>query len=165
MATQKELIIKDGIREGFRSGTSRLAERACYGYIKSKENELVVIKAEADIVRWIFECYLAGNSLGKIANRLAAQGIPSPTGNVKWNRQAIYKLLSNEKYAGCALLQKTFTEDGRQIRNNGQEKRYLYHNNNPAIISLETFKAVQNEKSRRSKNLEQATSKEWIMSL
>lgn len=158
-------MIKGGIREGFKDGTSKMADRPCYGYTKSDNGKLIINEAEAKVVYWIFERYLAGESLGKIADGLAAQGILSPTGNPKWNRQAIDKLLSNEKYAGCALLQKTITEDGKQIRNEGQAGRYLYQNNNPVIISLETFKAVQEEKLRRSKNPEQAAGREWVMSL
>ena len=55
---------------------------------------------EAKVVSWIFERYLAGDSLGKIAAGLERQGILSPTGKPKWNREAIDKLLSNEKYTG-----------------------------------------------------------------
>lgn len=161
----KELMIKGGIREGFRDGTSKLADRPCYGYRKLDDGRLTINKAEAKTVRWIFERYLSGDSLGKIADGLAAQGIPSPTGNAKWNRQAIDKLLSNEKYAGCALLQKTITEDGKQIRNDGSISQFLYQHDNPSIISMETFKAVREEKLRRSKNQEKASDRTWIMSL
>ena len=50
---------------------------------------------EAQMVCWIFEQYLSGKSLGKIAAGLERQGMPSPTGKSKWNREAIDKLLSN----------------------------------------------------------------------
>jgi hypothetical protein len=165
VVTLKELSVKGGIREGFRDGTSKMADRPCYGYSKSGDGSLVINEAEAKIVLWIFKRYLAGDSLGKIANGLAAKGIPSPTGKAKWNRQAIDKLISNEKYIGCALLQKTVTENGKQVRNNGVESSYLYQNNNPAIIAMETFKAVQEEKLSRSKNPEQTADRAWIMSL
>jgi hypothetical protein len=165
MLNIKELQIKGGIREGFRDGTSKLADRPCYGFSKSDDGRLSINKAEAKIVLWIFKRYLSSDSLGKIANGLAAKGIPSPTGNEKWNRQAIDKLLSNEKYAGCALLQKTVTEKGKQIRNNGLENRYLYQNNNPPIIPMETFKAVQEEKLSRSRNPGQTADRSWVMSL
>ena len=165
VATIKELMIKGGIREGFQEGTSKLAGRPCYGYIRSNDGSLIINETEAENVRWIYERYLAGDSLGKIADGLTEQGIASPTGNPKWNRQAINKLLSNEKYTGCALLQKTYTENGRQVRNNGQTSQYLYHNNNPAIISHESFESVQNEKLRRSRNPEQALNHELNISL
>lgn len=98
--TLKELMTKGGIREGFRDGTSRMADRPCYGYIKANDGSLTIYESEAKIVRWIFERYLAGDSLGKIAGGLADQSIPSPTGKERWNRQAIDKLLYNEKYIG-----------------------------------------------------------------
>jgi hypothetical protein len=165
MTTLKELRIKVGIRDGFQKGVSKLANRHCYGYTKSGNGNLIINETEAETVRRIFTRYLAGYSLGKIVDDLATQGIISPTGNAKWNRQAIDKLLSNEKYVGCALLQKTLTEHGRQIRNDGQVNRFLYKNNNPAIISMETFKVVQEEKLRRYKNPKQTAGCEWIMFL
>lgn len=45
-----------------------------------------------------FEYYLAGASLEKIVDMLFAKGIASPTGNAKWTRSAVDKLLSNKKY-------------------------------------------------------------------
>ena len=62
---------------------------------RSSDGELTLNPEEAKVVSWIFERYLAGDSLGKIAARLEKQGIPSPTGRPKWNREAIDKLLSN----------------------------------------------------------------------
>ena len=103
---------------------------------------------EAKVVRWIFERYLAGDSLGKIASGLEQQGIPSPTGRPKWNREAINKLLSNKKYTGWVILQKTISTGTVQIENNGPMERYLYTGSHEAIISDEMFKAVQKEKQK-----------------
>ena len=68
-----------------------------YGYVLINE-EIIVHEEKADAVRGIFEYYLAGASLGKIADMLHAKGIPSPSGNPKWSRAAVDKLLSNAKY-------------------------------------------------------------------
>ena len=68
-----------------------------YGYVLAGE-EIVVHEEKADVVRSIFEYYLAGASLGKIVDMLFAKGIPSPTGNLKWTRAAVDKLLANKKY-------------------------------------------------------------------
>ena len=106
---------------------------------------------EAKVVCWIFERYLVGDSLGKIVVGLERQGIPSPTGRSKWNREAIDKLLSNEKYTGRVLLQKTLSTGAVQIENNGLMERYLYTGSHEAIISDEMFMAVQQEKLSRSK--------------
>ena len=106
---------------------------------------------EAKVVCWIFEQYLVGNSLGKIAAGLERQGIPSPTGRPKWNREAIDKLLSNEKHTGRVPLQKIVSTGAVQIENDRLMDRYLYTDTHEAIIPDEMFMAVQQEKLSRSK--------------
>ena len=124
------------------------------GYEVGSNGELAVNPEEAKVVRWMFEQYLAGDSLGKIASGLEQQGIPSPTSRPKWNREAINKLLSNEKYTGRVILQKTISTGTVQIENNGPMERYLYTGSHEAIISDEMFKVVQKEKQKRSNILE-----------
>ena len=152
MKCNRDELIRAGIREGFRNGASKYASRRCYGYEVTIDGSLVINPDEAKIVRWIFQRYLHGDSLGKIASGLEKQGILSPTGKSKWNREAIDKLLSNEKYIGCVLLQKTVSVGGCQIQNTGFQDQYLYSSNHEAIISSEIFQAVQNEKKRRGRN-------------
>ena len=148
---QKSEAIKASLRKGFQDGNSKMARRKCYGYEVGPDGKLTVNPEEAKVVNWIFEQYLAGNSLGKIAAGLEKQGITSPTGKPRWNREAIDKLLSNEKYTGRVLLQKTVSTGAVQIENNGLMERYLYTGTHEAIITDELFMAVQQEKLSRSK--------------
>lgn len=69
-----------------------------YGYVLVN-GEIVAHEEKADVVRGIFEYYFAGASLGKVVDMLAAKGICSPSGNLKWTRAAVDKLLSNAKYS------------------------------------------------------------------
>lgn len=151
---QKSEAIKAGLRKGFQDGNSKIAKRKCYGYGIGVDGELVVNPDEATVVRWMFDRYLSGDSLGKIAAGLERQGIPSPTGRARWNREAIDKLLSNEKYTGRVLLQKTVSTGAVQIENNGLMEQYLYTDAHKAIISDEVFQAVQDEKQKRSNTVE-----------
>ena len=148
---QKSDAIKAGLRKGFQDGSSKMAHRKCYGYEVGSDGELIVNPEEAKVVSWIFEQYLAGDSLGKIATRLEQQSIPSPTGKPRWNRETIGKLLSNEKYTGRVLLQKTISTGAVQIENNGLMEQYLYTDTHEAIISDELFMAVEQEKLSHSK--------------
>lgn len=68
-----------------------------YGYVLVGE-EIAIHEEKADVVRSIFEYYLTGASLGKIVGMLFVKGIQSPTGNPKWTRAAVDKLLANKKY-------------------------------------------------------------------
>ena len=148
---QKSEAIKAGLRKGFQDGSSKMVRRKCYGYEVGPDGDLTVNPDEAQVVCWIFERYLAGDSLGKIAAGLERQGILSPTGKPRWNREAIDKLLSNEKYTGRVMLQKTISTGAVQIENDGLMGRYLYTGTHEAIISDEMFMAVQYEKLSRSK--------------
>ena len=151
----KSESIKASLRQGFQDGSSKMAKRKCYGYTVGSDGQLVINSDEAQVVRWIFERYIAGNSLGKIASGLEQQGIPSPTGRAKWNREAIDKLLTNEKYTGRVLLQKTISTGVSQIENDGFMDRYLYTDTHEAIIPDEMFMAVQQAKMQRRNRQEQ----------
>ena len=153
MNIEKSKSIRDGLQRGFRGGTSKMVQRRCYGYGTDPDSELVINPDEAAVVRRIFERYLSGDSLGKIAAGLEEQGIPSPTGKSTWSREALNKLLSNEKYTGRVLLQKTIRVGGTKIKNDGFMDRYLYSDSHEAIISDEIYRAVQQEKLRRTNRL------------
>ena len=151
---EKSESIRAGLRKGFQDGTSKIARRKCYGYDAGADGELVINPNEAIIVHWIFDQYLNGSSLGTIAAGLEKKGILSPTGKTKWNREALNKLLSNEKYTGRVLLQKTVSTGTTQIKNDGLMDRYLYIDFHEAIISDGMFQAVQQKKLSRAKNSE-----------
>ena len=151
---KKSESIRDGLRKGFQSGTSKLAQRKCYGYDVGPDGKLTINPDEAAIVRWIFDQYLSGSSLGAIAAGLEEKGVLSPTGKPKWNREALNKLLSNEKYTGRVLLQKTVSTGTAQIKNDGLMDWYLYTDSHEAIISDEMFQTVQQKKLSRAKNPE-----------
>ena len=155
-AIEKSKSIRDGLRKGFQDGTSKMAQRRCYGYDIGLDGNLTINPDEAATVRWIFDQYLSGSSLRVIATSLEKNGVLSPSGKPKWNREALNKLLSNEKYTGRVLLQKTISVGGSQIENDGLMERYLYTNAHEAIISDEMFQAVQQEKLSRAKNPENA---------
>jgi hypothetical protein len=88
----------------------------------------------------IFNLYLQGKSVLGIAKELERLGIKSPTGKATWPKRTIDAMLSNEKYTGTARL----------LDNGKHDSYYRAENNNPAIISKETFQAVQIEKQHRS---------------
>lgn len=71
--------------------------RIPYGYIL-ENGQFAIDTEKASVIEMIFDFYLAGASLGKVVEMLSAKNIPSPTGNAKWTRAAIDKLLSNPKY-------------------------------------------------------------------
>ena len=153
-AIKRSEAIRSGLQKRFRDGTSKLTHRKCFGYDVGPDGELAINSDEAAIVRWIFDQYLTGSSLGTIAADLERKDVLSPTGRPRWNRETLNKLLSNEKYTGQVLPQKTVSAGGSQIKNDGFMERYLCTGFHEAIISDEIFQAVQREKLNRAKNPE-----------
>jgi len=61
-------------------------------------------------------------------------------------------MLSNEKYKGDALLQKTYTVDfltKKRVENNGEVPQYYVEESHTAIIEKDMWEAVQLEMERR----------------
>ncbi len=124
------------------------------GYDRGDDGKPVVNEAEAEIVREIYRLYLAGNTPYKIAKLLTSKGIFTPSGKEKWAQSTVCSILTNEKYKGDALLQKTFTTDylSKKVKkNNGQIPQYYVEESHPAIIAPEIYDAVQAEMERRSR--------------
>lgn len=115
-----------------------------YGY-RSEHGQIVIHETEAAVVRDVFQAYLNGEGSVKIAARLREAKIPRRFGG-EWTANHVVEMLTNEKYTGDALLQKTFVEDHltkKQRRNMGQLDRFYAENTHPAIISHETFERAQ----------------------
>ena len=109
---------------------------------------------QAEVVRRIYGMFLKGMTPHGIAKTLTDEGVPTPAGKHQWGQTTIKSILSNEKYKGDALLQKTFCEDfltKKMKTNQGEVPQYYVENNHEAIIDPETFEMVQRELARRTK--------------
>ncbi|MFK4345084.1 MULTISPECIES: recombinase family protein [unclassified Paenibacillus] len=143
-----------GILRGFQNGKVFCNTNRFLGYDKDEHGELVINEPEAEIVRRIYEEYLDGKSYQAIARGLMRDHIKTVTGGDTWWDSSITLILTNEKYYGALLQQKTVTVDfltHKRIRNKGQEQQYLIEDNHEPIVSKELFEAVQKEKEWRAK--------------
>ena len=122
------------------------------GYRRGADNQPEIDPEEAEIVRLIFDRYLAGDSLTVIQRLLENRGVLSPTGKATWSVTTIRSILTNEKYKGDALLQKTYVIDciTHKSKKNDDRPQYYVENNHPAIVSKEIFDRVQEEMARRT---------------
>ena len=123
------------------------------GYRKGADGKPEIDPNEAEIVRFIYDRFLAGDSLGGIAQKLEDLQIPSPSGKPKWQFSTIQSILTNEKYKGDAIINKTYIKDcisKKVMINNGDRPKYYVENNHPAIIDSLTFSRVQEEIARRN---------------
>ena len=148
-----------GITRRFENGIIAVNHKKFMGYTKDKKSgELVIVPEQAEIVRRIFRMYLEGSSILEITRALETDKIKTVTGKDTWHPGVIEKMLSNEKYMGDALLQKTYTVDfltKKRVKNEGIVPQYYIEDNHEAIVPKEIFYKVQEEKTRRA-NLNKA---------
>lgn len=143
--------VRWGIRQRMQSGTFKFRYNLL-GYRKGEDGEPEIVEEEAKYIRAIFNMYLDGKSLDQIKSYLEGEGVLTKTGKNVWNKCIIQAILTNERYCGDLLMQKTFTENcitKKVKKNRGEMPKYLIRDNHPAIITHATFKMAQMEMARR----------------
>lgn len=147
--------VKWGIHKRMKNGTYAV-QFNMLGYKRGEDGEPYIIPEEAEIVRELFNRFLDGASLGQLKTFLENKKVLTRRGKNEWSISVIRGMLSNEKYVGDILYQKTYRADciSKKVKvNRGEMTRYLVSNNHPPIIDRDTFNLVQAELSRRtSKN-------------
>ncbi len=143
--------VRWNIKRKFERGTYKLGY-APYGY-DVKEGVFSINSEEEPWVRWIFEKAYNGVSTTAIAKELNEKGAPRRRAK-KWYSSTVAGILTNEKYTGDCLLQKTYS-DFRFKRhiNNGEKEQFLVRDHHEALVSREVFEAVGAMIQRRAQGL------------
>ena len=145
--------VKWGKAQSAKEGNVPFFYKRFLGYRKGEDGNPEIDPEQAEIVRMIYNRFLAGDSMVIIADYLNEQEIPTPSGKGKWLRGTIQSILTNEKYKGDAVLNKTYVSDclTKKVKiNNGERPKYYIENNHPAIIDSAVFGRVQEELARRN---------------
>lgn len=156
-AQQESMSISGNMRWSYQKRMDLGVFNCCapaYGY-SLIDGQLVPKEEEMQVVRRIFSLYLQGIGTQNIANLLNEEGIPRRYSQKKWYDTTIQYILTNERYMGDALLQKSFTTETlpfRKVRNKGQLLQYYVENSNPALVEKDTYKAAQELMRSRASN-------------
>ena len=143
-----------GQRKRFADGKVSVPFQRFLGYDRGPDGNLVVNREQAVIVKRIYSLFLQGMTYHGIADTLTKDGIPTPGGKKKWSISTVKSILSNEKYKGDALLQKSYTVDFLTKKtkvNEGEIPQYYVEDNHEAIVDPEVFEMVQREMAKRGK--------------
>ena len=142
----KSAAITWSIIERFKNGIPILPTTFLLGYDKDRYGKLVIVEEEAEVVRYIYSCFLDGQTTREIAESLTESHIPTVKGKDVWNSGTVRNILRNEKYCGDVLMQKSFTLDcfsHKTVKNRGERPQYRLKNNHPAIIRRDAWEKVQ----------------------
>lgn len=148
IAQQESVSISQNMRWSYKKRMESGEFNCCapaYGF-DLINGKLVINETEAAVIRRIFDFYLQGIGMQTIANILNDEGVRRQYGRKKWHHTTVNYVLNNERYKGDALLQKQITTQTlpfKKQRNHGEQPMYYVENSNPAIVSRETYEAVQ----------------------
>lgn len=145
---QQSQSVKWGIRRRFQQGQHN--GFSLYGYTNHGKGRVEINEAEAAVVRRIFDYYLAKVSAEQMARIFEAEGVVGPTG-AALEATTIRNILRNEKYTGNSLFQKhiTISPGGHSKLNEGEQDQYWVEDTHPAIIDLDVWQQVQDERENR----------------
>ena len=141
--------VKWGTRKRFEQGIPN-GQFQIYGY-RWEDDHLVVEPEEASVVKMIFDDFLNGLSAESTEKKLEEMGIKSYKGK-HFSNSSIRQILSNVTYTGNLLFQKEYVQDpitGKSKINRGELPQYWVENTHEAIIPMEVYQAVQDERKRR----------------
>ena len=141
--------VKWGTRKRFEKGIPN-GRFQIYGY-RWDGDHLVVEPEEAKIVKLIYDNFLNGLSAESTEKQLEEMGVKSYKGQ-HFGNTSIRQILGNITYTGNLLFQKEYTVDPiskKSRKNQGELPQYWVENTHEAIIPMEVYQAVQEEKARR----------------
>ena len=141
--------VKWGTRKRFEKGIPN-GRFQIYGY-RWDGDHLVVEPEEAKIVKLIYVNFLNGLSAESTEKQLEEMGVKSYKGQ-HFGNTSIRQILGNITYTGNLLFQKEYTVDPiskKSRKNQGELPQYWVENTHEAIIPMEVYQAVQEEKARR----------------
>ncbi len=115
LAQEESRSISENVAWGKRakaaSGRVYLPYKQFLAYERGSDGLPLIVESEAVTIRLIYKLFLEGKTPSTIARQLERQQILSLGGKEKWQHGTIVSTLTNEKYKGDAILQKTFCTD------------------------------------------------------
>jgi DNA invertase Pin-like site-specific DNA recombinase len=144
-----------GLRRVVVSATGQLKSVLQRGERKSLPTDRVTFmkgpQAEVDVVRRIYSMYIDELLPDlHIAHRLNAEGIRNESGGL-WSNFHVKGILTNEKYAGTIVFNRSTQKLRSSRRPNDGEKWVKLRGGFEGIVSLERFEQARDERRRRRK--------------
>ena len=159
----------------------RVSSAVAYGYKKSPDDpkQWIIDEPAAKVVRYIFRLCLEGLGVTKIAHRLEAEQILTPTAYYnsigrksrnkvidpyRWSSNSVDHILENMQYTGCTVNFKSSTVSFKVHKTvyHPEDDWVIIPNTQEAIIDMDTWERVQEIKKHRRRNT--ATGRQSIFS-
>ena len=138
--------IKWGVQKRMEKGERKMVVKTTLGYMYDSEDKVVIDETTKDIVIEIFNLFIAGYSYREIAKIMTNRGYLTGTGKTEWNMYDVERVITNEKYVGDFVMQKTVVADymtHKAVKNDNVTNKYIIENHHEAIIPREKFEEAR----------------------
>lgn len=138
--------VKWGVRSRMKRGDRKMNVKYTLGYRYDAQGKIVVIEEEAELVKSIFGYYLGGYYISEIAKILRDENRLKKNGKTDWKYIDVYRILTDEKYIGMFVMQKTVVKsflDHKAYKNNGIEDKVVLNNHHQEIVTKDNFDYIQ----------------------
>ena len=138
--------VKKGVQYRMEVGNRKMIVKTTLGYMYDAEGKVVIDEATKDIVIEVFNLFLADYTYREIAKIMEKRGYLTGTGKKEWSIYDIEKIITNEKYVGDFVMQKTVVVDylsHKAKKNDNIVPKYIVENHHDAIITREKFEEAR----------------------
>ncbi|MCL6638431.1 MAG: recombinase family protein [Firmicutes bacterium] len=152
--------VRVNIRKKMQSG--EFLARPHFGYVKSEreKNRLVVDERYRQLIRQIFDLYIAGWGYRALADYVQSRGIPTPSQDknypgakksARWNEQHIRRIITSRVYCGDSVQgrHEKLSFKSKKVRKLPPEKWVIVKDTHEAIIPREIFELAQAVRLKR----------------
>lgn len=144
-----------------------------YGYVKdpNDKKKWIVDEEAAEIVKRIFDLFVAGKGPMQIAKALTAgkvltvkayyakrDGKPMPENLYRWDYKSVSGILERPEYTGCTVNFKTYSKSHKLKKRlqNAPENYRIFPDTQPAIINEKVWERVQELRANKRRPAKQA---------
>lgn len=145
-----------GLRRMLLDEIGQPKQELAMGQRKSLLTERVILvpgpEEERDLVLWIYNQFITGTNETEIADSLNARNIPNHFGRA-WSRGSVREVLTNEKYIGNNLFNRTSGKMKNKPKLNPESEWVRKKQAFEPLVDVELFVAVQKIYRERSKRV------------
>lgn len=134
--------VKWGVRKRMKKNSLKVPVKKVIGYSRTDDGTWY-LNDDAQLAKNVFIYFLQGYTYRQIVELMKND---DKEGKFQWRPNTIHRILTNEKYKGFVIHQKTVTLDPlthKQVKNKGIEPMYTIRDHHPKIVDEETFDLIQ----------------------
>lgn len=147
--------VMKGLKESALKNQTHLGGTPPLGYDVAPDKTYIINEEEAEAVKIIFNRYVNGYSYSQIIDELNELGYRTKRENRKFSKNSLYSILSNEKYTGVYIFNKTQRKGVNGKRNGHKQKSeeeiIKVEGGMPQIIDKEVFEQAQEMMKKRKR--------------